>query len=109
MWAALILVCTSVPIPASAPGTGIPGLDKVVHFSLYAVLGWLLARATGARGGRTLAWALVMAAFGAVDEWHQHFIIGRAPELADWLADAAGGVVGILMAASASQRREQVT
>ena len=109
MWAALILVCTSVPIPASAPGTGIPGLDKVVHFSLYAVLGWLVARARGVRRDGAFAWMLAIAAFGALDESHQHFIIGRSPELADWLADAAGGVVGFLMAASASLRREHVT
>jgi VanZ family protein len=108
MWAALILVCSSVPLPASAPGTEIPGLDKLVHFSLYAVLGWLLARARGARGGRALAWILAIAAFGAMDEWHQRFIIGRSPDLADWLADGAGGLVGF-MAAAAPQRREHVT
>ena len=109
LWAALILVCTSVPLPASSPGMGVPGLDKVVHFSLYAVLGWLLSRANGTRSGTTLAWMLGIAAFGAVDEWHQHFIIGRSPDVADWLADGAGGIVGFLAATSASQRREHVT
>jgi VanZ family protein len=31
---------------------------------------------------------------GAADEWHQQYIPGRAAEVADWVADSIGGLVG---------------
>lgn len=29
------------------------------------------------------------------DEWHQMYVPGRSPDLADWLADAVGLLTGI--------------
>lgn len=98
LWAALILVLTSIPSPPEAPG-GIPHLDKVVHFVLYAGQGWLVTRALRTRRPRTLATALVaIAAFAAFDEWHQRFF-ARDPAILDWIADMIGASAG-LMAAS---------
>ena len=28
--------------------------------------------------------------YGATDEWHQSFVIGRTPDILDWLADSMG-------------------
>ena len=42
------------------------------------------------------AWLLVMA-IGGLDEWHQRYIQGRSTELADWLADSSGGLIGALI------------
>ena len=33
-------------------------------------------------------------AYGAMDEWHQAFVRGRSPDLADWFADVTGVVLG---------------
>ena len=44
LWAALILLLTSIPNP-DVGGVGFPGADKIVHGMLYLVLGWLVARA----------------------------------------------------------------
>ena len=94
LWAALILVLTSIPAPPVTPG-GIPYLDKVAHFLLYAVQGWLVARALRTRRPRLLVGAMLgIAAFGALDEWHQQFF-ARSPELLDWIADMIGASVGI--------------
>jgi VanZ family protein len=96
-WAALILVLTSVPTPAGAP-SGIPHLDKLVHFALYAGQGWLVTRALRSRRSRTLVSALVaIAAFAAFDEWHQRFV-ARDPGVADWIADVIGASAGMLAA-----------
>ena len=35
-------------------------------------------------------------AYGASDEWHQSFVPGRSVDVADWIADAIGVVVGVL-------------
>lgn len=104
LWAALILVLTSIPTPPQAPG-GIPHLDKVVHFALYAGLGWLVARALRTRRPRPLASALLaIALFAGFDEWHQRFF-GRDPGFPDWIADVIGASAGV-MAASRVRDRE---
>lgn len=97
MWAALILVLTSIPSPPEAPG-GIPHLDKIVHFVLYAGLGWLSTRALRTRRPMTLAVLLLcLVFFAAVDEWHQRFF-ARDPALLDWIADVVGASAGMLAA-----------
>ncbi|MGH7663488.1 MAG: VanZ family protein [Gemmatimonadaceae bacterium] len=105
VWAAVILTATSVPSPRISPSLG--GGDKIIHFGMYGVLGALTMRAAWRRRSPALAFALVVsgvAAFGAVDEWHQRFIPGRGAELLDWVADASGGTLGAL-AGSALARR----
>ena len=102
-WAAVILVATSLPIPARPlPGAELP-LDKVAHFLLYLGLGWGSARALYREGRRGLlpvtAAVAAGALFAALDEAHQGWILGRTPSVADWAADVAGMAVGISLAA----------
>ena len=97
LWAAFILVLTSIPSPPETPG-GIPYLDKLAHFALYAGLGWLSTRALRTPRPMTLVTLLVvLVVFAAFDEWHQHFF-ARDPAILDWIADAAGVTVGLLAA-----------
>lgn len=81
--------------------------DKAIHFSAYALLGaataWALRPGSWSRIGR--AWVGV-AAFGALDEVHQHWIPGRSPDPVDWLADSAGGAVGLALFGARTARRE---
>jgi VanZ family protein len=101
LWAALILVVTSIPAPPDAPA-GIPHLDKAVHVFLYAGQGWLVARALRTRRSLTLLAALLgVAAFGALDEWHQVFF-ARDPDMLDWIADTLGASIGIAAASRVS-------
>jgi VanZ family protein len=98
IWAGVIVFATS--IPASAVPRKLGSFDKFVHFGMYAVLAGLVTFALRDRKAMLrvlLVAALAVAAFGAVDEWHQQFIPGRRTEMADWVADAAGGLVGVVV------------
>lgn len=100
--AALIFCASS---RSHVAGPAIHGLDKVVHFSVYALLGTLVCRlAPGWRGaGFSL---LIVSGFGFTDEWHQSFVPGRQAEFADWVADTLGALVAIsLYAGWESYRR----
>ena len=105
LWVAVILSATSAP---TVPGPDVPGLDKVGHFAMYAILGLLTARAV--RGGvarpRALTAALAaIALFAAADEWHQQLIPARSADVADWIADVAGASVGVGSVAALKLRR----
>ncbi len=76
--------------------------DKVIHFGLYlmlVVLGTrhLRARVGGVSLAALLAWAVVYAAYGALDEWLQQFV-DRSMSFHDWLADFAGVIVATVAA-----------
>jgi VanZ family protein len=93
-----ILTATSIP-GRFLPVTSIHFADKLVHFFMYGVLGFLLARAMDdpVHTSRARAWMgafLFCITIGATDEWHQKFIQGRTADGADWVADSTGGLIG---------------
>lgn len=97
LWAALILVLTSLPVQPEAPA-GISHLDKLAHFVLYAGQGWLVTRALRTRRWPSMVAALLaIGVFAALDEWHQRFFL-RDPDTLDWIADMVGASVGIALA-----------
>ena len=105
----LILVATTIPLPPEGlPDSDLP-LDKAVHFGLYLGLGWTVGRslvlsgATGP-GSRAAAWVGGLL-FAAADEAHQALVPTRVTSLADWLADAAGVTVGLLLITAWTARR----
>jgi hypothetical protein len=81
------------------PFDGAGGIDKVLHFSAFAGLAFLLALAVRQWRPLGLLQYLLLAAalliYGAIDEATQLLVPGRSCELADWLADAAGAVAGL--------------
>jgi len=69
---------------------------------MYTTLAFLLARAMRNPPRTTplrvlLAALLLVAAVGALDEWHQRYIQGRTADFADWMTDSAGGLIGALI------------
>ena len=97
-------------LPQDAVPIQTSNIDKVLHFTIYTVFAFLLTRqiAVDTSGGRAMAGAvLIAAAFAAADEWHQGFIPGRFPEFADWLADAAGAIIGALLYGFILSRRRR--
>ena len=108
VWAGVILIGTSIPMPALPPGP--PGSDKLVHLLMYGVLGALLARALlREHPGRGRLLLLLMstglaAGFGLFDEWHQQFC-QRSPSTADWLADVIGAGFGAIILCAVNTRR----
>lgn len=106
-WAAVVLFLTSLP-GADLPRVAVPHLDKLVHATIYGILGWLIARAMLHSGKVTRSALIVIlgvSLFGAIDEWHQQFIPGRSMELFDWFADMLGAATGFV-AGAATPRRE---
>lgn len=107
LWAALILILTSIP-GSHIPSPPFRYFDKIVHLAIYGVLGWLTARASanGARGASSALIAIAaVSCFGAVDEWHQKFIPQRSMELLDWAADTTGAAIGVVLAMTSAPRQ----
>lgn len=110
VWALAILTATSLPVP-DFPTAFPTWADKAVHFTLYCIFGVIVALAflplpagqgqapDDARSGirRHAGWLVLalLAIFAGADELHQHWIRGRMPSPADWVADVAGAWVGI--------------
>jgi len=97
-WAALILVMTSWPAPPPLVPQ-VSGLDKVAHFTVYAILGYLVSRALRppAAWPARLNAITAMAVFGFIDELHQLLIPGREASVWDWTADFSGATIGLLL------------
>ncbi len=103
-WVLLIGLCglifwqSSGPVPARTPA--LPGLDKLVHAGVYALLAFLAARAFATLPRpytpRTLAWAAALFAtfYGLSDEVHQAFVPDRTADIWDLAADAFGAFAG---------------
>jgi VanZ family protein len=102
-WAILIFVLSSIP------GSAFPeldfefeGIDKVVHFFLYAGLCSLsfaaLRHQWWSEALSKHAWfgsLLFSVVYGALDELHQLLTPERTCDVQDWFADCAGAVFGL--------------
>ena len=103
LWAAVLFLLSGW----SGLGGGLPaGTDKLVHGSLFLVLGLSLAwgkRRTGS-GVSGLLFLLLGIGYGALDEWHQRFVPGRDASVGDWVADSAGVILGLVLFSRFSSR-----
>ena len=83
---------------------------KIAHFTEYAILGFLSARAfrTSPRPAINKRWFLICATLVVVnalmDEYHQSFVPSRTASIFDSLIDMAGGLTALLVV-----RRKQFT
>lgn len=99
LYALAIFVSSSQSVVPSPPG---PLSDKHVHGLAYAGLALTILRALA--GGAwsavtyTCGWraGLLAVAYGVTDEWHQSFVAGRDPSLADLGADTVGVAVAVI-------------
>ena len=92
-WAAVIFALSSIPSLSTGLGLWDTVLRKGAHTVEYAVFGWLLLRALGAR----LPALLAGIAYAASDELHQHFVRGRHASPVDVAIDTVGLVLGIFV------------
>lgn len=83
----------------SLPDVGIDFVDKIAHFFVFGILGWLLCRGMALSKNRWIqdhyfSVALVIGIlFALSDEWHQSFVQGRESSFFDWIADLTGLVI----------------
>ncbi|MBJ06853.1 MAG: hypothetical protein CMO40_07035 [Verrucomicrobiaceae bacterium] len=110
LWAITLWSLSDGPAPVQEPA-GLPHLDKVLHFGYFfggaillsAVLFLWNRRPSPEPSRRTSRWlacivVVVLAAIGALDEWHQSWIPGRSGnDLGDWTADLLGACVGVFL------------
>jgi len=97
----ILFVATTLPA-ASMPSFGV--VDKVNHLSAYFILAILLfltllfQQKIPLAKNRVAAYALIICSlYGMLDEVHQIFIPGRSAEFLDFLADACGALLGVLL------------
>jgi VanZ family protein len=93
VWAGVIFALSSVPSLNSGLGTWDDVLRKCAHVTEYAILGFLLLRATG----RELPALVLGVLYAASDEFHQHFVHGRHASPVDVLIDSVGLLIGIFV------------
>lgn len=74
----------------------IPVIDKFGHFVMYAIFGFLMARALRwpSRKRAILVVLGCAAAHGGLVEWMQGGILGRSGEFLDFVADVVGAASG---------------
>jgi hypothetical protein len=96
----LIFAATHIPVPDWARGMGVS--DKTMHFTAYAMLGFLMWFCMGygnkADWRKLLPWVVfaVAACYGIADELLQKFISGRSADMQDFAADLIGIATAML-------------
>jgi len=99
-WIPAILIMAIIFLASSTPASQLPNagqwdllLKKGGHFTGYALLALGLIRAQG-KGGRTQYLLAIIGCglFALTDEFHQSFVDGRNPALADVGIDLAGAL-----------------
>jgi hypothetical protein len=106
VFAVAVLVSLAVLFapPSDVPDSP-PGVDKVVHASLFLVLA-VTGRWAGV--GRTVLAALLVL-YAAGSEVVQGLdTVGRTASVADWLADVVGVLAGLAVWAALARRRPAV-
>jgi VanZ family protein len=115
IWAALILIVSSIPNFKVSGADKIFGIDKLAHLSEYFIFAFLVF--SGETGYQSLIhrrWKelgkihsdykysvsirlFIILCFALIDELHQRFIPGRTVELTDFIADSIGCVCGLVI------------
>lgn len=75
-------------------------IRKSAHFSLFAMLGFLVSMSVGRRKFFSIASAgavIFCFLYAVSDEFHQSFVPGRSCEFRDMMIDTSGAVTGMLI------------
>ncbi|NOX88450.1 MAG: VanZ family protein [Calditrichaeota bacterium] len=99
-----IIMMVLITIQSSIEGFDLPKLgiqieDKLVHFLIFGILGWLLARGmskeliSGIRNHPFSVSIIMGILFAVFDEWHQSMVPGRDASAGDLIADTLGILV----------------
>jgi VanZ family protein len=109
LWAFILFVVSGSPPPQDMK-TLVPFQDKILHFvffagGAFALAGALLKRLPPSSRLLLPLTVAIIAACGALDEFNQQFVPGRAGlDPFDWLADFSGAVLGAFLLKSLHAR-----
>jgi VanZ family protein len=70
---------------------------KIAHFSEYAILGFLAARAFRPYPRWFLISAVLIVIYALLDEYHQSFVPSRTASVFDSLIDMTGGITALIL------------
>ena len=106
----VIYALSAQPDIPHPPGPWMDGVvDKIAHAAGYGLLAWLFLRALEQRFTRSVALealcVIIAVAYGVTDEFHQSFVPGRNPSLADLAADATGAIGAMALSGWIQRRR----
>lgn len=102
-WLPVVLYAAGIFWLSSKPSSDFPSLflyaDKLVHLVLYTGFAFFVSRAVSvhcARVDRFTIWisVVIVAVYGATDEWHQLYVPTRSCDVWDWTADLMGAIAG---------------
>ena len=102
LWMAAIFAFSSIP-GENIPKIPIPNINNLAHFVEFYILGFLLIRAFLNSGlninfTKMLILAIIIASlYACSDEWHQHFVRNRTPDIFDLITDFIGANVGVFL------------
>jgi len=79
----------------SLPDLGITFTDKLAHFGVFGLMGWVLTRGMILTNKKypILISIVIGFIFAITDEWHQSFVPGRDADVLDVIADLIGLIV----------------
>jgi VanZ family protein len=86
---------------------------KIAHFTEYAILGFLAARAfrPSPRPAINQRWFLIcvtlVVVYALLDEYHQSFVPSRTASISDSLIDMAGGLTALIFIRSRKDAKAQ--
>jgi VanZ family protein len=97
LWTLGILAACTVP-GQSLPDVSLFEFDKLIHFALFAVFGWLWMAALQATARGLLLTLAGGVAYAVLTEFYQAVLpYARTPDPADALANALGLGAGVLL------------
>jgi VanZ family protein len=108
-WLPAVLWAVVIYRLSATPGSQVPTWfpAPLGHFAEYALLGACLVIPFQRRPlWQAILIATVIASlYGVSDEWHQSFVPGRMPDVADWAVDTVAALEGASFAAWVVARR----
>jgi VanZ family protein len=70
---------------------------KIAHFTEYAILGFLAARAFRPYPRWFVISAALVVVYALIDEYHQSFVPSRTASVFDSMIDMAGGITALIL------------
>ena len=102
-WALVIFIQSSFAA-VDIPKVEWISVDKVIHMGVFGLLAALCyvsfihLSTENTFSKNAFVWtAIICMVYGASDELHQYFVPNRSSEFQDWLADAAGIIIMLLV------------
>ncbi|MEO8206504.1 MAG: VanZ family protein [Chthoniobacterales bacterium] len=103
LWMGTVWALSSLTPKEMPPVPMWEGADKVAHFILFMAGACVLCMAL--RASVSWRWLVVIlvsivvvSLYGATDEYHQLYTVGRSgADVGDWIADSAGAVAGSVL------------